>query len=66
MQKAPYYVGLDIGTANVRCVVGMLESTETENSLSVIGVGSAQNHGMRKGSVVHIEDVASAISEAVT
>ena len=66
MQKAPYFVGLDIGTANVRCVVGMLESTETENSLSVIGVGSSQNHGMRKGAVVHIEDVASAISEAVT
>lgn len=66
MQKAPYFVGLDIGTANVRCVVGMLESTETENTLSVIGVGSSQNHGMRKGSVVHIEDVASAISDAVT
>lgn len=66
MQKAPYFVGLDIGTANVRCVVGMLESNETENSLSVIGVGSAHNHGMRKGAVVHVEDVASAVSDAVT
>lgn len=66
MQKAPYFVGLDIGTANVHCVVGMLESNETENTLSVIGVGSAQNHGMRKGSVVHVEDVAAAVSEAVT
>ncbi len=66
MQKAPYFVGLDIGTANVRCVVGMLETNETENNLSVIGVGSSQNHGMRKGAVVHVEDVAAAISEAVT
>jgi cell division protein FtsA len=66
MQKAPYFVGLDIGTANVRCVVGMLESNETENAISVIGVGSSHNHGMRKGAVVHDEDVASAISEAVT
>lgn len=66
MQKAPYFVGLDIGTAHTRCVVGMLESNETENVLSVIGVGSAHNHGMRKGSVVHVEDVAQAISEAIT
>lgn len=66
MQKAPYFVGLDIGTSGVRCVVGMLEANETENSLSVIGVGSAANHGMRKGSVVHVEDVVAAINEAVT
>jgi len=66
MQKAPYFVGLDIGTANVRCVVGMLESQETENNLSVIGVGTSQNHGMRKGAVVHIEDVSQAISEAIS
>jgi len=66
MQKVPYCIGLDIGTANVRCVVGMLESHETENTLSVIGVGSSQNHGMRKGTVVHIEDVTQAINEAVT
>jgi cell division protein FtsA len=66
MQKAPYYVGLDIGTANVRCVVGMLEERESENALSVIGVGTSHNHGMRKGAVVHTEDVAQAISEAVS
>lgn len=66
MPKPAFYIGLDIGTANVRCVVGMLESHETENSLSVIAVGTSQNHGMRKGSVAHIEDVAQAISEAVT
>ena len=50
MQKAPYFVGLDIGTANVRCVIGMLEHREAENHLSVIGMGSSPNHGMRKGS----------------
>lgn len=66
MQKAPYFVGLDIGTANVRCVVGMLEQREAENHLSVIGMGTSTNHGMRKGAVVHIEEVASSISEAVS
>ncbi len=65
MQKVPYYIGLDIGTANVRCVVGMLESSENENTLSVIGIGTSPNHGMRKGAVVHIDDVAQAISEAI-
>ena len=66
MQKSSYFIGLDIGTANVRCVVGMLEHHEAENALSVIGIGTGQNHGMRKGAVVHVEDVAQAISEAIT
>jgi cell division protein FtsA len=66
MQKAPYFVGLDIGTSTVRCVVGMLEHHETENTLSVIGVGTKANSGMRKGSVVQVDDVAGAISEAIS
>lgn len=66
MQKAPYFIGLDIGTANVRCVVGMLEASESENSLSVIGIGTSPNTGMRKGAIAHAEDVAEAISEAVS
>lgn len=65
MQKAPYFIGLDIGTANVRCVVGMLEQKESENALSVIGVGTAANIGMRKGAVIHTDEVAQAINEAV-
>ena len=66
MQKVPYFIGLDIGTATVRCVVGMLEPEESDNKLSVIGIGSCQNHGMRKGAIVHVEDVAQAISDAIT
>jgi cell division protein FtsA len=65
MQKAPYFVGLDIGTSGVRCVVGMLDNNEAEASLSVIGVGSSPNVGMRKGAVAHIDDVAASISESV-
>lgn len=66
MQKAPYYVGLDIGTSRVRCVIGMVDPATQEHILSIIGVGSAQNGGMRKGTVVHIDDVAQAISEAIS
>lgn len=65
MQKAPYFVGLDIGTANVRCVIGMLEQRENENNLSVIGMGTSANHGMRKGAVVHVEEVVNSIGEAI-
>lgn len=59
------FVGLDIGTSTVRCVVGMIEPN-TNAKLSVIGHGSAKNSGMRKGTVVHVDDVAEAIIAAVT
>jgi len=58
------FVGLDIGTSMVRCVIGMIES-ESSGKLSVIGYGSAKNSGMRKGTVVHVDDVAQAIINAI-
>jgi cell division protein FtsA len=61
-----YFVGLDIGTAYVRCVVGILDQQSTTGRPSIIGHGIAPNLGMRKGSVVHIDDVAEAIAHAVT
>lgn len=63
--QSPHYIGLDIGTSTVRCVVGIPDQSGT-GSLSVIGHGSAPNLGMRKGSIVHVEDVADAIVRAVT
>lgn len=65
MQKVPYFVGLDIGTSRVRCAIGMPEKNNPDNAISVIGVGSAVNLGMRKGYVAHPEDVTRAITEAV-
>ncbi|HSX31342.1 MAG TPA: cell division protein FtsA [Candidatus Saccharimonadales bacterium] len=62
---APIYVGLDVGTATVRCVVGTRDITDP-NVISVIGHGSAPNQGMRKGVVMHIEDAAEAIVQAIT
>ncbi len=64
-QVTRHFVGLDIGTSTVRCVVGMLEVGDT-NILSVIGNGSSPNTGMRKGSVVHIDDVAAAVTHALS
>lgn len=62
--SASHFVGLDIGTSTVRCVVGMLE--EGTNQLAVIGQGSAPNLGMRKGVIVRIEEVVEAIVQAIT
>jgi len=63
--KPNHFVGLDIGTSMVRCVVGMLDEN-AGNKPSIIGHGSAPNLGMRKGVVVHVDDVAEAIVQAVT
>lgn len=63
--SAPHFVGLDIGTSTVRCVVGMLGS-DADAKPSVIGHGSSPNLGMRKGVVVHVEDVTEAVVQAIT
>ena len=59
------YVGLDIGTSAVRCVVGAADHGDP-HKLSVIGHGQAVNHGMRKGVVAHIDDVVEAIGQAIS
>lgn len=62
---AQTYVGLDIGTSTVRCVVGTRDMADP-SLISVIGHGSAVNQGMRKGVVMHIDDAAEAIIQAIT
>jgi cell division protein FtsA len=66
MQKTnEYFVGLDIGTSMVRCVVGTIEQDAVGGQISIVGAGSAPNHGMRKGTVVHAEEVSAAIGAAL-
>lgn len=59
-----HFVGLDVGTSTVRCVVGMLDP-QGSGKLSIIGHGSAPNVGVRRGAVVHVEDTAEAIVRAI-
>lgn len=59
------YVGLDIGTSMVRCVVGTRDASDP-SVISVIGHGASPNQGMRKGVVMHIDDCAEAIIQAIT
>lgn len=57
------FIGLDIGSTKVCCIVGLLEETAT--TPSVIGVGTAAVTGLRKGEVVDIEETVSSITAAV-
>jgi cell division protein FtsA len=61
--SAPAFVGIDIGSSKVTCVIGVSE--ESSPSPSIIGVGKSNNTGMRKGQVVDIEDTMQAITNAV-
>jgi len=63
-EQTPHFVGLDIGTSTVRCVVGILDQQDN-TKISVIGHGTAPNLGMRKGVIAHIDDVADAVIKAV-
>jgi cell division protein FtsA len=63
--KPEQFIGLDIGTSMVRCVVGTFDPNGS-NTPSIIGHGQATNHGMRRGAVVHVDEVADAIVQAVT
>jgi cell division protein FtsA len=55
-------VGLDIGTANTRAVVGEYN----ENGVfEIIGVGVAPSSGLRRGVVVNIESTLASVSAAV-
>jgi len=60
-----HFIGLDVGTSAVRCVVGMFDPNGG-NMPSIIGHGQAPNQGMRRGAVVHVDEVADAIVHAVT
>jgi cell division protein FtsA len=64
MNNSPHFVGLDIGTSAVRCVVGIVNAQDARPS--IMGHGVAVNQGMRKGIVVHADDAAEAIVQAIT
>lgn len=61
--QSRYVVGIDIGTATVRCVVGHVDSTT--GTPKIVGVGQAPNSGMRKGVVSHLNGPAAAIDTAL-
>src|ERR1700759_3651045 len=63
--KPAHFIGLDVGTSYVRCVIGMFDPNGS-SAPSIIGHGQAMNQGMRRGAVVHVDDVAEAVVNAIT
>jgi cell division protein FtsA len=61
MHKNSYIVGLDIGTKKVAAIIG--EITE-DRKVEIIGIGTADSKGLRKGVVVNLDATTSAIKKA--
>jgi len=61
MPKNGYMVGLDIGTKKITAIIG--EITE-EGKVEVIGIGTADSKGLRKGVVVNLDITSAAIKKA--
>lgn len=62
-ENSRYAVGLDIGSTTVRAVVGRIDPTT--GALTIVGVGSSPNSGMRKGVVAHLSGPAQAIDKTL-
>jgi cell division protein FtsA len=55
-------VGLDIGTSKIVTAVAELDG---EGRLSILGIGSQESNGLKKGMVVNIEATVNSISRAI-
>lgn len=55
-------VSLDIGTSKVRAIIGEINSGQ----LNIVGVGSADSEGIRKGAIVDIDKTVASIQAAVS
>ncbi len=62
MNKSELIVGLDIGTTKICAVVGVLAESGV---VEVVGIGTADCAGMRKGVVVNIEQTVRSIRTAI-
>lgn len=61
MSNNDIIVSLDIGTSKVRAIIGEV----TNGTFNIIGVGSADSEGIRKGAIVDIDQTVQSIKSAV-
>ena len=61
MNNSEILVGLDIGTNQIKVIIGEV----FDDSLNIIGVGTAASKGMRKGAIVDIDQTVHSIRNAV-
>ena len=63
-QRPDLLVGLDIGTTEVRCLIGV-RPTEEDKKFHILGLGCAPNEGMRAGVVANYDEVLGAVDSAI-
>lgn len=63
MAKEQIFIGLDVGSSQIRVVVGKQESEM--GSPSIIGVGESTSTGIRRGVIIDIDEAVSSISESL-
>lgn len=61
MNSNEIYVSLDIGTSSVKVIIGEI----VNDALNIIGVGNVKSDGLRKGSIVDIDETVQSIRKAV-
>ncbi|EKN62529.1 cell division protein FtsA [Schinkia azotoformans] len=61
MNNSEIIVSLDIGTSNVKVIIAEVSS----DSLNIIGVGNVKSVGIKKGSIVDIDETVQSIKKAV-
>lgn len=61
MSSNDIIVSLDIGTSKVRAIIGELNN----GAINIVGVGSADSEGIRKGAIVDIDQTVQSIRSAV-
>ncbi|MBM7571740.1 cell division protein FtsA [Aquibacillus albus] len=61
MNNNEILVSLDIGTSKIKVIIGEV----LNDSLNIIGVGTAKSNGMKKGAIVDIDQTVQSIKTAV-
>ncbi len=61
MNSNEIYVSLDIGTSSVKVIIGEI----VNDSINIIGVGNVKSEGLRKGSIIDINDTVHSIKKAI-
>lgn len=61
MSSNDILVSLDIGTSEIKVIIGEV----LNDSLNIIGVGTAKSNGLRKGAIVDIDETVKSIRKAI-
>ncbi|MFC6591043.1 cell division protein FtsA [Deinococcus lacus] len=63
MKDSKFIVGLDVGTSKITTVIG---EVAPDGTVDIIGQGTVQSEGLKRGSVVNLERATQAIRDSVS